>query len=733
MIMRARALPKPALIALMLLSIVAGSSIWIIGGYIGYLNHRLSLELLDEQWKTPIEIYSSVQTSGAPYVKVYGAEWRTTPPVEIGGLPPHLPNAFLAAEDVRFRRHLGVDPIGVLRALWLDLRRGGIVQGGSTIDQQLIKMKFLSQERTVRRKLGEALLATMLDLRLSKDQILEAYLNDVYLGHVGGRPVLGVAEAARIYFDKSAPRLDVAESALLAGIVRAPNRDTPDKRPDLARARRDAILRVMRKQNWISDEQLQHALEEPVEFRNGTLATSPFQFSLSVIRREVLREIGERANRAGGLKIWVEIDPRMQQQAERAARRGAAALASRYAWIAEQNRVQPLQVAILSVAPDSGGIRAVVGGSDPRISSFDRTIQMRRQPGSAFKTFAYLAAIQARQATPSTLLLDQPVTIKLENGEEWQPHNYDENFRGRVTLREAFEQSLNVPTIRLAERIGPSNVVRTVQKFGFEEEFPAAHSLPLGVTEVTVRELTAAYTTFPNLGKRSTPFLLTRVSDRRGKILFQHESQQETVIDPATSYVMHSLLRGVVKRGTARRLNRYGLDFIAGKTGTTSDYRDAWFVGYSRDLVTTVWVGFDNAAPLRLSSGEAAVPVWGSFMQSIHLDRRELDVPKGVVVREIDPESGFLWQDGCPGPFREVFLAGTAPTHRCPAGFGGEILRRILFDREGFGEPAAITFDQFRRFAAEVDQERQSVEGKLDRLRRFFGFKPEKSAPNESD
>jgi penicillin-binding protein 1B len=714
--------PRGITLALSIVVAICGVAIWAFCAYIVYLNHRLSAEMLDEQWKTPIEIYSSARP-GQPFVRVYGPDWRTTTPVEIETIPPHVANAFLAAEDVRFRHHLGVDPVGIARALFANLRRGSISQGGSTIDQQLIKTKFLTQERTMRRKIVEMMLAVILDARLSKDEILEAYLNDVYLGHFRGRPVLGIDEAARLFFDKSPARLDVDEAALLAGIIRAPNRDTPDKRPDQARARRDAILRVMKEEKWIDDREMKRALAQPVLFHYGELPVSPYQFSLSVVRREVIREIGEKSNRSGGLKIYCEIDPRMQQQAERAARRGVATLAANYSWIAAQNRAQPLQVAMLSVDPVSGGIRAIVGGSDPQISSFDRTIQMRRQPGSAFKTFAYFTAIQRRQATPATLLLDAPLKIQLASNKTWEPHNYDEEFRGRVTLREAFEKSLNVPTVRLSDRVGSGRIIDTAKKFGFQEEFPASHALSLGVTEVTMRELTGAYTAFPNLGKMTTPYLLARVVNRRGKTLYEHRPHAEVVADKASTYVMHSLLRGVVKRGTASRLRRYGLSTVAGKTGTTSDYRDAWFVGYTRNLVTTVWVGFDNGAPLRLSSGEAAIPIWGSYMSSIPLDREEIEPPsQGVVFRQIDPESGFLWQEGCPGPFREAFLSGTAPTHHCPAGLAGRILRRVLFDNDSFDEPAAITFDQFRQWAADADQQRQAVENRIERLRRLLHF-----------
>jgi membrane carboxypeptidase/penicillin-binding protein len=240
------------------------------------------------------------------------------------------------------------------------------------------------------------------------------------------------------------------------------------------------------------------------------------------------------------------------------------------------------------------------------------------------------------------------------------------------------------------------------------------------VTEVTLRELTAAYTAFPSLGLRVEPYMVREIRDDRGKSLFVHAIERERVADAAPAYVMHSLLRGVVQRGTAARLKRYGLGYVAGKTGTTNDYRDAWFVGYTPDVVSTVWVGFDHGAPLRLSSAEAAIPIWGAYMAAFPHDRGEPKPPAGVTFRDIDPETGMLWREGCPGPLHEVFLSGTAPTHACPAGFFGTIARKLFFDRQHFDDPPAISLDQFRKWAGEVDRERQNVEGVLDRLRRIF-------------
>jgi penicillin-binding protein 1B len=348
---------------------------------------------------------------------------------------------------------------------------------------------------------------------------------------------------------------------------------------------------------------------------------------------------------------------------------------------------------------------------------------MRRQPGSAFKTFAYLAAIVSRKVTTATLLRDTPLQVQLANNAIWEPHNYDEKFRGRVSLRQAFEGSLNVPTVRLTDDIGLGRVISTAHKAGFQEDFQQVPALPLGVTEVTMTELTEAYTIFPNLGVRTTPYLLRAVKDHSGRILFEHEPETKRVVDAAPAFVMHSLLRGVVQHGTAARLKRYGLGDVAGKTGTTSDYRDAWFIGYSGNLVTSVWVGFDHGAPLRLSSAEAAIPIWGSCMAGVSRHPRELAPPDGVVFRDIDPETGMLWRDGCPRPVHEVFLSGTAPTHSCPRGIFGGVVRRVLFGDDSFDEPAAVTFDKFRRMAADVDQGRQQIRSGLGRLKGWLGGK----------
>jgi 1A family penicillin-binding protein len=710
--LRPSVLLAPILIAIFIAFELLAIRLWM-------LDRRMTRELSNQAWRAATVIATEGGGKRTEVARLYGAGWRPSPPVRLSEIPDDVENAFVAAEDVRFRRHLGVDPVGIARAAVANVRAGGISQGGSTIPQQIVKQRFLSNDRTWRRKIVEGLLAVRLDARLSKDELLELYLSDVYLGHHAGSPVLGIHEASLLYFDKTPDELRVDEAALLAAMIRAPNRDTPSKRAEVAKARRDAVLKVMRERGWITEERLRAALERKVELRRGSLPEQPHRWYLSAVRAELLATIGPRALASTGLTIVCEIDEKAQRAAEDAAEEGRRRLEQRYRWIRTQSKEDPLQVAILSVDPGTGGIRALVGGSDFRRSSLDRTSRMRRQPGSAFKTFAYLAAIASKRATTASLLLDTPLRVELEGDRVWEPSNYDEQFRGRVSLREAFERSLNVPTVRLTQRVGLRSVADAAEDFGFHE-VRAVPAMPLGVAEVTMRELTAAYTAFPNLGERVEPYLVQQVVSAAGETLYRHEPSRKRVVDAGSAYIVHSLLRGVVRRGTASRLKRVGLGDAAGKTGTTNDYRDAWFVGYTGDRLTTVWVGFDRGAPLRLSSSEAAIPIWAAAMRDGRHDGRDPEPPATVTFRDIDPQSGMLWRDGCPGPMREVFLDGTAPTRYCPRGLIGNLVRRVLFDDETFDEPTAITFEKFRQWTNEVDRNRQEMESALERLRRFF-------------
>ncbi|HKY96534.1 MAG TPA: transglycosylase domain-containing protein, partial [Gemmatimonadaceae bacterium] len=423
---------KLAIAVLMAFLLFTGISTTVFGWY-GY---RVFTELTPGSWKAPTEV---LDRNGKTIVALYGAEWRVAEPVNLSDLPDYVPNAFLAAEDSRFRSHIGIDPIGIGRAAVTNVVAGGVAEGGSTITQQLAKMRFLSNRRTLSRKFVEMGLALMIEARLTKDEILEAYLNEVYLGHRDGREVRGLGEAARVYFSKTPSKLTVAEASLLAGIIRAPNRDNPDERSRIAKQRRDAVLGVMLDKKWIDKTEHDKAVAAAAEFDAGSRRSRPHPYLLAALRQEFIDNIGARRLAQGGLKIRTAVDVQMQVTAERAVRTGTANLRRAHGFL---RRKKPLQAALLSIEPASGGIRALVGGSDFSRSQFDRTRRMKRQPGSAAKPFTYAAAIASRRITPVSIVQDEPFKIQLARNRTWDPKNYDGMFRGPVTVREAFEKSL---------------------------------------------------------------------------------------------------------------------------------------------------------------------------------------------------------------------------------------------------------------------------------------------------
>jgi 1A family penicillin-binding protein len=649
----------------------------------GWYGFRVFNELRPGSWRTATEI---VDRNGETLLELYGSEWRRTDPVILGDLPDHIVYAFLAAEDVRFRSHFGIDPIGIGRAALTNVRAGGIAQGGSTITQQLAKMRFLSTERTFTRKAKEAIFALIIEMRLSKDDILEAYLNDVYLGHRSGRGILGLDEGARAYFNKAPAKLTVAEAALLAGMIRAPN-------AEVARKRRDAVLGVMQDRGWIDEGEHDRAVKQRVRFRNGSLRTTPHPYLVAALRAEVVDVAGARRLKSGPMKIYTAVDGTMQNAAEAAVRGGTQRLRNRYRWL---RRKESLQAAILSVDPSTGGIRALVGGSDFRKSQFDRTRRMRRQPGSAFKPFTYAAAIAAKDVTTATLVEDKPVEIQLARNDVWRPQNYDERFRGTVTVREAFEKSLNTPAVRIADSVGVSRVRDVLGEVGIEGDLSDTPAVALGVDDVSMRELVSAYSVFPNLGNRTEPHLIEKIESASGRRIYRFKGRQKKAVEADVAYIVHSMMRGVVERGTASDLQHLGLGHIAGKTGTTNDYRDAWFIGYAPDLLTAAWVGFDDGTPLRISSGEAALPIWAAYMAKAPHKRADIAPPDGVALVDIEPSSGLLWRSGCGQAFKEAFLEGTEPEERCRP---RPEPTPIWID---FEEPPVITPEQSREWSTQL-------------------------------
>jgi penicillin-binding protein 1B len=588
-------------------------------------------------------------------------------PVRLADVPADLRAAVLATEDVRFYEHGGVDPRGILRAMWTNVRKGRVAEGGSTITQQLVKSRLLTPERTLSRKIHEALLSTVLEWRYGKDQIFEAYLNEVYLGQSGGSSVRGIGAAARAYFGKEIHQLTLPESALLAGMIRAPNSYSPVSNPERARERRDVVLARMRELDKISEADYRKARKEPVRARKAPADGLTAPYFVDYVRAELERATDVELANQHGLRVYTTLDPVLQRLAEAAVVRGLDRLETSRPRLRRKNQEERLQAAMIVLDPASGQVRALVGGRDYRTSQFNRAVLARRQPGSAFKPFVYLAAITPRRDGPlftaASMLDDSPLTMVVD-GKPWTPKNYDERYQGPVTVRRALEGSINTATVRLAQAIGLPAVIDTARALGVEGDLKPVPALALGVFEITPLQLARAYLPLANGGLAPAGGVVDTLTDDAGAALWSAGRESRPVIGAPEAYVMTSLLEGVINAGTGAAARSLGVPgAVAGKTGTTNEGRDAWLVGYSRNLLALVWIGFDDGTPAGLSGAEGALPIWSEFM------RQALDVypagpfaePTGITHAKIDLTNGRTATAYCPLVATEVFLAGTEP------------------------------------------------------------------------
>jgi penicillin-binding protein 1B len=570
--------------------------------------------------------------------------------VPLDRIPPSVTAAVVAAEDRRFMRHVGVDPLALGRAVLTNAREASVVRGASTITQQLARGLFLNRERTWWRKAREIGIALMLELRYSKREILEAYLNTVYLGHARNSAVLGVAAGARHLLGKRLDGLGLDEAALLAAAIRAPNRIFADA-ATLARSRRDSVLDTMSRDGAVSDAEARAAKARPVRPPQAVASSAPWFMELArdeVERRRVL-------DRAGGGTVVTSLDRRLQEVAETSVRERLAR--------AERSRRLPsrsLQAAVVAIEPASGQIRALVGGRQFSESEFNRAIRARRQPGSLFKPFVYLTAfeVRAREITPSTIVTDEPVVIPAVGG-AWTPHNIDGRFHGPVTIRRALEKSLNVPAALVARNIGTTHVARIAHAAGIDSPLADVPSLSLGTSEVTLLEITSAFATIANGGVRVWP---TTLADP-GELTLKPLPTAARVVSAESAFIVTHLLRGVMRRGTASASAQWDLQNVtAGKTGTTDGLRDAWFVGYTPNLAVGVWVGADDARPIGLTGADIALPIWADVMQKSlrQSSYSPFAAPPGIVMASVDGDTG---QRVCGGDaaINEAFRSGSEP------------------------------------------------------------------------
>ena len=598
--------------------------------------------------------------------------------IPFSAMPNRLVEAVLAIEDHRFYQHIGIDPLAVLRAAYENFKGGAVRQGGSTITQQLAKNLYYSPQRTVLRKVRESLASLILEAKYSKDEILESYLNEIYLGQSGSVAVYGVGEAARYYFGKPVSDLTVPEAALLAGMIKGPNTFAPIKDPIRAKKRRDVVLLRLKQEGKLSEKQYQAAVSVPVRaatLQKG-LADAPYFVDYLLSQLEDSAHTGPQP----GLRIFTTLDPELQRIAEETVGAGLARLESRYPFLASRG---DLQGALVALDPQTGGIRAMVGGRDYRLSQFNHASQAKRQAGSLFKPFIYLAAFERSleladgHITPATLLEDAPISF-VNGTTSWSPQNYDRKFHGQVTVRTALEESLNVPAVRIAQTVGVHRIIEMMRNLGLKGPLQDNLSFALGSSEVSLLEMTGAFGALAYGGRFSPPTGLAAATGAHPEDLVLKETPDPTrVFSPQSAYLMTSTLKGVIERGTAAQAKSMGLTAtVAGKTGTTDDHRDAWFIGYTPDVVIGVWVGYDDGTTLKLTGAQAALPIWVDFFQKgLPFVDRDFPVPPKIVSRMIDPQTAQLATSACPQTREEIFIDGTEPTTFCEVHSPGFIER----------------------------------------------------------
>ncbi|MGH7847808.1 MAG: PBP1A family penicillin-binding protein, partial [Candidatus Binatia bacterium] len=604
---------------------------------------------------------------------LYDRVWEERKVVRLAEVPSLLVKAILAIEDERFFRHRGVDPVAILRATWVNVTSGGIVQGGSTLTQQLMKNFFLGDERTLQRKAKEFLMALIAERKYSKEEILENYLNEIYLGQKGAQGIFGVWEAAQFYFGKDLRDLNTGEMALMAGLIRAPNRYSPYRSLELATHRRNVVLAKMLELGLIGRPQYDKSLKERIQPRELIKVVNDAPSFVDFLRKELAENYSNEVLTAEGLRIFTSLDLQLQKIAESSLSQGLKRLEEGYPFLRKRSGDDRLDGAIVVIKPQTGEIKAMVGGRDYQSSQFNRVVQAKRQPGSVFKPFVYLAALMygsedgSKKFTPASLIEDAPFVWSYE-GQEWKPENYKGEYFGIVTFRTALEKSLNAATTRIARDTGIKNVREMAYRLGIQSSLPVLPSLALGGVEVTPLEVAAAFSTLANNGVRTQLLSIKQVMGQQAHLLERRDIRVRKVISPQFAFMMNHLLKGVLDRGTAAATRAQGFSRpAAGKTGTTNDTKDAWFVGYTPDLLAVVWVGFDNQSKLGLSGSQAALPIWTDFMKRATEGTPVTDFvpPPGVKLVDIDPLSGQRATPSCPQIITEAFLEGEEPTADC--------------------------------------------------------------------
>jgi penicillin-binding protein 1B len=595
--------------------------------------------------------------------------------VRLAQIPPHVVNAVLSIEDRRFYEHPGIDPIRMVGALIANLSGDRpYLEGGSTITQQLVRNIFLADvlanplEKSVRRKLTEQFMALVLERRASKDEILEFYLNEVYLGQRGSFAIHGVAEGARLFFGKDVANLTLAEAATIAGVIHSPYNLSPFTAPLRARDRRNVVLKEMVQARFVTPAAAESASQEPLTVVPRALdAEAPY--FVDMIGQQLAEQFPAIMRTSRRIDVYTSLDLHLERLAQDAVREGLVQVES----LLRRKRKEPVQAALLAIDPRTGEILAWVGGRSYNQSQYNRVLTARRQPGSVFKPFVYLAAFEKaaddgrRDLTPATVVVDEPTTFWFED-QPYEPKNYEDAYAGAITLRSALAHSKNSATVKVAEMVGYDTVAALVKRLGTSMAPKPYPSIALGSFEATPFDMATAYTVFPNLGQLRPLHAIQQINVDDKQAAKPPWPAPRTVTRPETAFLVANMMRSVINEGTAASVRGAGFALdAAGKTGTTNDLRDAWFVGFTPELLTVVWVGFDDNTALGLSGAQAALPIWTTFMMRALAGRPNVPLPQPemLVWVDIDRDNGRLALPGCPRVIREAFLPGTEPTETC--------------------------------------------------------------------
>jgi len=586
--------------------------------------------------------------------------------VNLSDLPPYITRGLIATEDRFFYWHFGFDPIRIVEAAVTDWRSHRMAEGASTLTQQLARTFMGERERSFRRKLREAAVALVIEIRLSKDEILERYVNDVPMGSYAGNPVAGLPQAARYIFNKDLQRVTPAEAATLIGMIQAPTLYDPRRHPDAARTRRDIVLALMLRSGTIDKAAYTQAIATPVEVA-AVPGIRRAPYFTDYVTAQVQR-IPAVNGSLRGLRVYTTLDPVLEDDGQAAVAWNLSRLESQRPSLRRSQRDGQLEGSLVALDPRTGAIVAMVGGRDYATSQFNRVTQAERQPGSAFKPIVYLAALDPSRSplsypvTLASLLPDRPMSFG-----GWMPADYERTYRGEVTVADALADSLNVPTAYLGSLLGVHTIVRTAHELGIDEDLEPVLPISIGADDMTLLELTGAYQVFAANGVGRPPYAIEAVVDSRDQVIYRHQPTAQRLIRPAVAYLITGALQEVLSYGTGAGASKMGIDFpAAGKTGTTEDFHDAYFIGYTPALVSGVWVGFDRPQSIGLPGALAALPAWARFMTDSAPRGVPFTIPPGVTMATIDPTSGGLATAACPRAVALPFLTGTAPTTMCP-------------------------------------------------------------------